>query len=320
MRAQSERWRAGLVAGLVFASLAILWERLAFPGLLNFSSDYRTTALFWEMHVGGAALDGFLALTAPFAVREVLVARVRRAKDSGGALSFARRICMPDDVFARGLPGRADLRWTPRHSCCSPGGTPALIPSAALAMLKGCALIGVMSVLSYLVFRAGGYRSLLAVLGVFALTLPFGTIARGIARTRLGRGTWPGCACRRGRKRHGHVSAQRHLRQFRVGIRLLFAAPFPLRSKRTKSPLMIGSLGAYVWLIIAAAGVALGWGGVSALRRQRDRVIGPDRVDAMERAQPKRRCGRPNCSCKAPSSGWRRWWRSRQRYSAAGHT
>lgn len=26
---------------------------------LNFSSNYRSTALFWEMHVGGAALDGF---------------------------------------------------------------------------------------------------------------------------------------------------------------------------------------------------------------------------------------------------------------------
>ena len=62
----------GLTAGLGLASLSILWERLAFPGFLNFSSDYRTTALFWEMHVGGAALDGFLVLTLPFAVREIL--------------------------------------------------------------------------------------------------------------------------------------------------------------------------------------------------------------------------------------------------------
>ena len=58
----------GLALGLGTASLAALWERLAFPGLTDFSQDYRTTALFWEMHVGGAALDGWLALTVPFAL------------------------------------------------------------------------------------------------------------------------------------------------------------------------------------------------------------------------------------------------------------
>ena len=38
---------AGLTAGLCLASLAVLWERVAFPGLLNFSSDYRVTGMFW---------------------------------------------------------------------------------------------------------------------------------------------------------------------------------------------------------------------------------------------------------------------------------
>jgi hypothetical protein len=47
--------------------LAALWER-GFPGLTNFASDYRTSALFWEMHVGGAALDAWLMLSFPFAV------------------------------------------------------------------------------------------------------------------------------------------------------------------------------------------------------------------------------------------------------------
>ena len=56
----------GIAIGLGTASLAALWERLAFTDLLNFSSDYRSTALFWEMHVGGAALDGWLLLTIPF--------------------------------------------------------------------------------------------------------------------------------------------------------------------------------------------------------------------------------------------------------------
>ncbi|QKS28427.1 hypothetical protein [Accumulibacter sp.] len=62
----------GIVAGLAVVVLAALAERLAHPGLLDFTTAYRTTALFWEMHVGGAALDAFLALTLPFAVRPVL--------------------------------------------------------------------------------------------------------------------------------------------------------------------------------------------------------------------------------------------------------
>ncbi|MDM4768098.1 hypothetical protein [Pelomonas sp. SE-A7] len=53
-------------------SLAALWERVAFPGLLNFSSDYRSTAMFWEMQVGGAQLDGALLLCLPFAVAALL--------------------------------------------------------------------------------------------------------------------------------------------------------------------------------------------------------------------------------------------------------
>ncbi len=53
-----------------------LQERLAYTGLLNFSADYRTTGPFWEMHVGGAALDGALALGFPFAF--ALLLRERR--------------------------------------------------------------------------------------------------------------------------------------------------------------------------------------------------------------------------------------------------
>jgi hypothetical protein len=58
----------GMVAGLAMVSLVALHERLAYPGLTDFVSQYRTTALFWEMHVGGAAIDAYLALATPFAV------------------------------------------------------------------------------------------------------------------------------------------------------------------------------------------------------------------------------------------------------------
>jgi hypothetical protein len=60
------RFGWGMVAGTTLVGLAVLWERAAFPGLLDFSNTYRTVALFWEMHVGGAAIDAYLVLATPF--------------------------------------------------------------------------------------------------------------------------------------------------------------------------------------------------------------------------------------------------------------
>ncbi len=57
----------GMVAGLSLVCTVVLWERLAYAGLFDFSLPYRTTAWFWEMHVGGGAIDAYLALAVPFA-------------------------------------------------------------------------------------------------------------------------------------------------------------------------------------------------------------------------------------------------------------
>ena len=57
---------AGVLTGLSVVVLVVLWERLAYPGLFNFSTRYRTTAMFWEMHVGGASIDAYFALATPF--------------------------------------------------------------------------------------------------------------------------------------------------------------------------------------------------------------------------------------------------------------
>ena len=62
----AQRLGSGMLAGLAVVTLAVLWERAAYPGLWNFAARYRTTALFWEMHVGGAAIDAYLALATPF--------------------------------------------------------------------------------------------------------------------------------------------------------------------------------------------------------------------------------------------------------------
>jgi VanZ family protein len=57
---------SGLAAGLGALSLAILHERQLFPGLLNFSMDYRVTGTFFSMHVGDQYVDAFLVASAPF--------------------------------------------------------------------------------------------------------------------------------------------------------------------------------------------------------------------------------------------------------------
>ena len=65
----------GMGAGLLCVATAALWERMAYPGLTDFSTVYRVTALFWEMHVGGGAIDAYLAMASPFAVMLLLRSR-----------------------------------------------------------------------------------------------------------------------------------------------------------------------------------------------------------------------------------------------------
>jgi hypothetical protein len=72
MQTEASRQRAqrlfgtGMLVGLAVVTLVALWERAAYPGWLEFSTRYRTTALFWEMHVGGAAIDAYLVIATPF--------------------------------------------------------------------------------------------------------------------------------------------------------------------------------------------------------------------------------------------------------------
>ena len=62
------RFFRACVVGSGIVVLAVIWERGFYPGLLDFSTPYRTVALFWEMHLGGAALDVYLVLIAPMLV------------------------------------------------------------------------------------------------------------------------------------------------------------------------------------------------------------------------------------------------------------
>ncbi|TFW19290.1 VanZ family protein, partial [Duganella callida] len=73
--AARRRFALGMSLGLVTATLAVLWERATFPGLLNFSSGYRVVGLFTGMHVGGACIEAWFAMSLPFAAWWALTMR-----------------------------------------------------------------------------------------------------------------------------------------------------------------------------------------------------------------------------------------------------
>ena len=71
-------WWHGSLAGLATVCGLVVIERLLYAGLLDVWSGYRTTAWFWEMHVGGGAIDAYLSLTVPLAAWWWLRARTTR--------------------------------------------------------------------------------------------------------------------------------------------------------------------------------------------------------------------------------------------------
>jgi hypothetical protein len=184
----SRRWSTGLCLGLAGASLAALWERLAFTRLLDFSTDYRTTALFWEMHVGGAALDGFLALTVPFAVRELLTrARGWRWIGALAILVVASYACMT--TFSRGVflaipVSVATMGWLAlrQRTASSTAG-----PSARGWMAWAAVFAAAYAAAAWWLFPVAGYRGMLALLGAFALLMRLGADALAVDPLPAGR-------------------------------------------------------------------------------------------------------------------------------------
>lgn len=78
----------GVSLGLIGATIAVLWERGALAdlvygngfygkisGLTDFTSEYRITGLFSEMHTGGEAIDGYLSMSWPIALGLLLVSQ-----------------------------------------------------------------------------------------------------------------------------------------------------------------------------------------------------------------------------------------------------
>lgn len=161
----------GMLTGLAMVSLFALWERAVFPGLLNLSSDYRITAPFSAMHTGGAALDGYLALSLPFAGLWLACARSRR-QTALAMLLLALALHAAFTTFSRGLYAALAaamllalwqaLRTAPATARRAPGQRP--VRSVLLKLLLG--MLG--AVLLLYMFSLAGYRGLIAAVVLLA--------------------------------------------------------------------------------------------------------------------------------------------------------
>ncbi|HET9646321.1 MAG TPA: hypothetical protein VFP68_23875, partial [Burkholderiaceae bacterium] len=260
----------GMVGGLAAVSVAVLWERLAFTGLLNFGSDYRSTALFWEMHVGGAAIDGFLALSLPFALAIAL--RERRPRlYLPAAIILLAGLYAALTTFSRALylavPAGMCLMLVFDHA---PQRTSlAEDRGAGRAMTAGVLMCAAFAAGAWMMFPTSGYRGMLALLGAVAVLLSLTSSARprrasqvlavcvlGAALVALGAviAMW---------LPHGPYLAYALI--FAIGAGALAALRMPflrLPSVAIAAPV---ALAAFFAIVAMAALVARHWGGVSAM-------------------------------------------------------
>lgn len=182
-----DRLFLGVMVGLAAAAGATVWERSAFTDLLNFSSDYRTTGSFWEMHVGGAALDGYLALTMPFALRELMTARTSgRWCVAAGVTLMATYACLT--TFSRGvylalpvgiLVFAALSVWQRKQFAPLATKQAGKVPTReGLALPAAFFLISGFAVGAFWMFQTSGYRGMAAFLAVAGLMLPLANVLR----------------------------------------------------------------------------------------------------------------------------------------------
>lgn len=246
----------GLFAGLLLASLAALSERLAFPGLSNFSADYRTTAPFWEAHVGGAALDGWLVLTLP-----VLVWRLQREDRprvaalllmAAALVAYIVFTTFTRTTYVAALAGIAvSLYLAPRHAGEAQIG-------GGFSRWPGLLIVNVVALTACVsAFSVGGYRSLAAVAGALACTGLAGQTLRHspVARTVLGglAGLAAGFAA-------AALSTQIPKGPY-VLYALAFVSTLVAVALRKPAPMVLGALMAQT---VLAAWVGIHWGGPDA--------------------------------------------------------
>jgi VanZ family protein/O-antigen ligase len=91
----------GMILGVLVGGFSVLWERAAFTGLLNFSSDYRVVGMFSGMHTGGAYIEGYFATVLPFVAWWTLHSRSVLARLFGVSV-FALGVYALLVTYARG--------------------------------------------------------------------------------------------------------------------------------------------------------------------------------------------------------------------------
>ncbi|NVM78350.1 hypothetical protein FHW83_004178 [Duganella sp. SG902] len=154
----------GMMLGLLLVSLAALRERWQFTGLLNFSSDYRITAPFSGMHTGGAALDGYLALSLPL-LAAWLLARNAPLRQLAALALLPLAWYAALATFSRGL-------YLALAAALGIIATSLLLRHAArAAAFPALAGAGLLVLLLDAAFRAGGYRAYLPLLGLLVAAI-----------------------------------------------------------------------------------------------------------------------------------------------------
>jgi hypothetical protein len=252
----------GMVTGLTLASIAVGWERLAFTGLLDFSTDYRATGPFWEMHVGGAALDGYLALTAPFLIWALLRAR---GPLQWGVLAVSSILAVYAALvtFSRGVYLGVPLGLLVAIVLLSRQRNANFLPALRGGLPGWVCVILAATAGAVMTFKAGGYRGTGAMLGAMLLMLPLGAQARSLRP-----GDWI-LAVVPGLFLGGLGVALAPL--VPKGVYFLHASLFIATGalvlnarKRAARAWKIAALGGFVWLLVSAVSVAGYWGGNDA--------------------------------------------------------
>ena len=257
-----DRIGLGFTIALGLGALAVLQERLAFTGLLEFSDDYRVTGLFWEMHVGGAALDGFLALTIPFAVREAMRnVNPTRFATALGVLALAAYACLV--TFSRGVYVAIPISMLVLAALVARQRF--RLDRRALWALIGKALASTMLlvVASFIVFRRGGYRADIA---LFMLLI--GTLASEDAMRRARPATWTGAALTAmAAAAIGYLVAlvlPKGPYLVLVAALIVTIAAVVSHERRPTRTTTFTVISGWLWLAASAVQVAGFWGGASA--------------------------------------------------------
>lgn len=265
-----DRIGLGMTVALGLCGLAVLQERLAFTGLLDFSDDYRVTGPFWEMHVGGAALDGFLALTLPFAIREAV--RNSAGAEGGhrrharfivacGVLVLATYACLV--TFSRGVYAAIPVALVLLAVLLSRQNVQVARREAWWLMAKGGVFALLVAASAFVVFRAGGYRATLAILGVLAIAIPLeSSIRRATFVTGLAAGVAAVVLAALGFGLAALLPKGPYL-VYAMAFVVALAATVAADRKPTRE-LTFAAIASWLWLAGAAALVARNWGGPGA--------------------------------------------------------